>query len=112
MVDIEKTMKNKILQMQPHVEKLIDYYKNYDIQVLLTDGKLENVVFTKGDDIYKIAWHCFYRISGLCYVQKGNIKENKKNKNKENSIELVYVTDDMFINIYMKSIINKHFNIV
>jgi hypothetical protein len=46
-------------------------------------------------------------------MQKGNIKEkNKKNLKEDNTIDLIYVTDYMFINIYMRSFIDKHFNII
>lgn len=104
-----------ISNMQPYVEKLKEHLNVHGISFSEKEGHLENVVFTKGNDMYKIAWDCFYRFSGLVYMQKGSIKEDKKSKEKqknENLVDLVYVTDDMFINMYMRSFIDKHFKII
>ena len=88
--------------MTPHVLQLVEYLKKFDINFSPTDGELENVVFTQGDKVVKIAHKCFYRFSGLCYIQKTK---------KDNYIDLIEVTDDMFINTYQRMIIEKIFKV-
>lgn len=89
-----------IEKMSKPVEKLVLALSAQGISFQEKDGHLENVVFTKGDIEMKIAYHCFYRYSGMCKI--------KKEKGKH-LVEWVDVTDDMFINSYMKSIIEHNF---
>lgn len=94
-------------KMKPHVDKLVKWlYDNYGITFKPTDGELENVIFTNSDNrVKKISHRCFYRFSGMCTIHK--VKPNSKN----NEVEFVDVSDDMFINSYMKSIILEIFEI-
>lgn len=95
-----------IRRMTPHVEKLVSYLKTKGITFFPTDGELENVVFKSDKKVVKIAHHCFYRFSGMCKIRKDLPQKKIKNKKEKNYIDLVDVTDDMFINQYMKSMID------
>ncbi len=85
-----------IKRMTPYVEKLVVYLNSKGISFEPIDGHLENVVLKNDEKIVKITHHCFYRFSGPCkiYTHKG-----------KNQIEITDMTDDMFINMYMKSLI-------
>lgn len=85
-----------IKKMTPYVEKLVVYLNSKGITFEPTDGHLENVVLTRGDKTIKIAHHCFYRFSGIAKIRKDVGK---------NQIVMIDLTDDMFINTYMKSLI-------
>jgi len=85
-----------IKKMTPYVEKLVVYLNSKGITFESTDGELENVVLTKDDKIIKIAHHCFYRFSGICKIYTHKAK---------NQIDMINMTDDIFINMYMKSLI-------
>ena len=93
----------KIADMAPFVDKLVGLLNEvHNISFQTKDGDLENVVFSKeGFNDLKIAYRCFYRISGMCKIMKDT-------KHKDRVI-WVDVTDDMFINNYMCSIILLHF---
>lgn len=93
--------KDHIKKMTPYVNKLIIYLEKIGISF---EREEHNVILTKGDDTLRIANHCFYRFSGLCI----SLKSVKKGKNIVE--EFVEVTEDMYINIYQKSIIEQHFN--
>ncbi len=87
-------------RMKPHVDKLVNWLRdNYQITFEPTDGQLENVIFRNEDKVLKIAHTCFYRFSGLCKIRK--VKPNTK----QNEYEFAEVSDDDFINSYMKSVI-------
>jgi len=87
-----------IQQMTPHVNKLVVELAKQDITFSPTDGELENVIFSQDGVEMKIAHHCFYRFSGMCVVQKTIKKETK----------YVSLSDDEFINIYLRTLI-EHF---
>jgi len=88
-------------KMKPHVDRLVSYFKNKGIEFSPTDGNLENVVFTSKDNEVKISHHSFYRYSGIVCVYK----ENKE----KNIVETVEVTDGMFMDNFMKPIIELIF---
>jgi len=107
--DNEKWKAKCITEMDSCVSDLVEYLKEYGIEFYSKDGTFENVVFRQDNKICKIAWQCFYRFSGLCCVQSGNVR-NKKTKSKNES-ELMYVTRDMFISVYIRSFLENFFNI-
>ena len=57
---------------------------------------LDNVLFIKGDKVIKIADHMFYRHSGISVIF---------DKNKDDSIKLVPVTDQMFYQMIKESVL-------
>lgn len=83
-------------KMQQAVDKLVSHFKSKGVDFSPTDGEVENVVFTSKDKVVKISHHSFYRYSGIAFVYK------EKN---ENEIETIPVTDEMFLNNFMKPII-------
>lgn len=91
-----------IKRMAPHVEKLVAFLSKQGISFQPTDGEFENVIFRNDKKEVKIAHRCFYRFSGMCKIRKDVVPKNKKEKN---YIDHIDVTDDMFINQYMKSMI-------
>ena len=91
--------------MQPSVDKLVKDLEKQGIEFTPIDGHLENVIFTKGEYVHKIAWQCFYRFSGMsAYYQ-----EYKGNKKNQILVKVVEITDDFFINNFMKELILYHF---
>ena len=82
--------------MKPAVDKLASHFKSKGVEFSPTDGDFENVVFSSKDKTTKISHHSFYRYSGIAcvYKEKG-----------ENQIEAIEVTDEMFLNNFMKPII-------
>jgi len=95
--------KAHIEKMTPHVEKLIEYLNSRGISFTSTDGDLENVIFKNDTKEVKIAHRCFYRFSGMCTIRK-DVGDKKKN------VTIFFdVSDDMFINQYMKAIIEFSF---
>jgi len=91
-MNYEFNKQEHIKKMTPHVKKLVVYLNSIGISFSATDGELENVVLTRNDGkVIKIAYHCFYRFSGMCKIRKDIGK---------NLMTLVDVTDDMFINQY------------
>lgn len=89
-IDTQKT------KMAKSVDKLVAYFKSKGVSYSPTDGELENVTFTSKDKTIKIAHRSFYRYSGIAciYKDKG-----------ENQIETVNVTDEMFMEMFMKPIV-------
>lgn len=87
-------------KMKPAVDKLVSHFKNKGINFNPEDGEYENIIFTSKDKKVKISHHSFYRYSGIAciYKEKG-----------ENQIEAIVVTDEMFLNNFMKPIIELHF---
>lgn len=91
-----------INKIKPSVDKLISHFEKKGIQFFPTDEKLKNVVFTSRDKVVKISHHSFYRFSGIACIYK---------ERGENFIEAIDVTDEMFMNNFMKPIIEKLFEI-
>lgn len=89
-------------KMEPIIGKLVSELKNKGVGFKDSDGVLENVVFSyKGKEL-KIAHQLFYRYSGISCIQKEKDKR---------TIELVLITDEMFLNSYIKPIIENYFKI-
>lgn len=86
-----------IKKMTPYVEKLVVYLNSKGILFSPSDGELENIVLTKDDKVVKIAYNCFYRFSGISKVYTHTAK---------NQVVMSDMTDDMFINNYMRSMID------
>jgi len=95
-MDFTFNKESHIKEMTPYVEKLVESLSKQGITFSPTDEHLENVIFKNDKKEIKIAHHCFYRFSGMCKIKKDGEK---------NTIILIDVTDDMFINQYMKSMI-------
>lgn len=91
----------QIAKMQPAAKKLLSVLEKKGIHFHQTDGELENVMFTKNDKELKMSHHSFYRYSGIAVLCYGN--------NDTNTSETVEVTDDMYMTIFMKPIIENHF---
>lgn len=100
-----------IARMKPFVDKLIKHLSKHGVEFAENAGAgLENVVFRKastvGSDtiirIVEVSHHSFYRFSGICCVYK---------EIGENSIEAIEVTDAMFMDKFMRPIVELHFNI-
>ncbi len=91
---------NQINKIKPAVDKLISYLQTKGIECSLVDGDLENAIFTKNNVTLKIGHHCLYRYSGIAciYSHKG-----------ENFIEAVEVTDQMYMDVFMKPHIENYF---
>lgn len=86
--------------MQPNINKLLAYLKNKNIAFSPTDGEFENVVLSSPEKSIKISHHSFYRYSGIACIciDKG-----------ENKSEAIDVTDEMFVNMILKPVIDKLF---
>lgn len=90
----------QIEKMRPHVNKLVSYFNGKGITFSPDDGDLRNVVFSRGDKDVKISHHSFYRHSGIVKVYKE--KDN-------NTFEVIEVTDSIFMENFMRPIIEKLF---
>lgn len=82
-------------KMKPYADKLIAYFKSKDV-VFANDELNENVSFTSSEKTATISHHSFYRYSGIACVSK-DLGENKS--------EYIEVTDEMFMNNFMRPII-------
>jgi hypothetical protein len=91
---------NYIEKMQPIVKKLVASLDVHGIVFKEKDGDLENVVFSLGSIDYKIAWDCFYRISGMSGMM---IDIDEKNS------DFVEFSSDDWINIYIKHYVLQYF---
>lgn len=89
-----------IAKMKPVVTKFITTLKKSGIEFEPTDGDIENIILTKGDKKWKMSHHSFYRFSGICNVYKESDKE----------MIPVPVTDEMYLNDFIKPIIENIFN--
>lgn len=79
-------------------DKLIKYLSKKGVKFLPVDGVLPNVVFQTPTKTIKIAHHCFYRYSGLAYLQK---------EVGESSVEMIEVTNELFMDGIMKPVIER-----
>lgn len=90
----------QIERMKPSVNKLLAHLKNKGIEFshVDTESGFENVIFSTAKKTLKMSHHSFYRYSGIAVIcrDKG-----------ENLSETVDVTDDMYMNIFMKPIIES-----
>ena len=93
----------QMVRMKPYVNKLLTALGNQGIIFRPSDDpRLNNIILTKGDKELVIANHCFYGYSRMGCV----VKEIKNT----NNVEFVPVTDDMYMNIHMKRVIENFFN--
>lgn len=93
-----------IARMKPCVDKLLTHLKNKGISFSPSDEEgSENVTFTSKEKTIKMSKHSFYRFSGICCVTKDG--------NGVNTIEYIEVTDEMYMNTFMKPIVEALFKI-
>jgi hypothetical protein len=88
----------QIESMSKSVNKLVEQLEKQNIQFIGTDGELENVIFKQNDKQVKISHHSFYRYSGISVI-------TREKKDKPNESETVPVTDEMYMQVFMKPII-------
>lgn len=90
----------QIERMKPSLTKMLAQLSKKNISFFPNDDEtgLENVIFTCGDKKFKMSHHSLYRYSGIAVIcrDKG-----------ENQSETEEVTDEMYLNIFMKPIIEK-----
>jgi hypothetical protein len=90
-----------IAKMRPAVTKLVNYFKSKGIEFISNDLHLDNVIFKSKDKEILISHHSFYRFSGIAV---------RYSKLGENTYETTEITDEIFLNDYMKPIIELHFS--
>lgn len=98
---------NKIKEKKKiHINKLVSFLKTKNINFKNNDGKLDNVVFYNDKKTFKISHHCFYGFSRIsCF------KQDIKSTGKFQEFRFIEITDDIFINSYIRSIILNIFNV-
>ena len=85
-----------IASQEKSVIKLVNYFNKKGVKFKPTDGNFENVIFETNDKQVKISHHSFYRYSGIATL----------NRDKgERDVEIIEVTDEMYLDIFMKPII-------
>lgn len=85
-------------RMQPHADKLIAHFKNKGVDFKF-DEEFDNVIFTsKEKRVAKISRHSFYRYSGIACITKEGTEKN--------SSITIEVTDAMFMDLFMKQIVD------
>lgn len=89
-----------ILRMKPHLSKLILHLTKNNIEFIPADNYGGNVVLRSPTKELKISHRCFYRFSGLAVIYK--------EKGEHELIE-VPMDNNMFMNNYMKSLIDYYF---
>lgn len=96
-----------INKMKPAVDKLLNHLNSKGIEFFPIDEnpKLENVILKNKDKEVKISHHSFYRYSGISCVYKERTEDNNK------KFEIIEVTDDMYMQNFMKPIIYTLFDI-
>lgn len=88
-------------KMKPSVNKLVSQLKNKGIDFSPEDESgRENVTFRSSDKTVKMSKHSFYRFSGIAVITRDK---------GENGSETVEVTDEMYMQIFMKPIIESFF---
>lgn len=88
-------------KMKPAVDKLIGYLNSKGVTVK-RDPEFQNMILTSSTKEIKISHHSFYRFSGIAVTY---------NKVGENTFAISEITDEAFINNYMKPIIEMHFEL-
>lgn len=88
-------------KMKPAIDKLFAYLSTKGVSTK-NDDECENTIFTSKDKEIKISHHSLYRYSGIAvtYAKTG-----------ENTFIINEITDEAFVNNYMKPIIEMHFEI-
>jgi hypothetical protein len=88
-----------IAKMQPSVTKLVAQLKSKGIEFSPVDESgQENVTFKTSEKTINMSKHSFYRFSGISVITKDNGKDN-------NQSEVIPVTDEMYMQMFMKPII-------
>lgn len=87
------------LKQKPQVDKLLAQLSAKGIS-FSKDPDHDNVILSSADKVVKISSHSFYRYSGIACIYR------EKN---ENQIETVTVTDEMYLQMFMKPIIENFF---
>lgn len=93
--------KDHIAKMKPFADKLVQHFQKIGISFSDTDGDMENVVFSSNDKVVRISHHSFYRFSGIACIYK---------EKEQNQIIAIEVTNEMFMNNFMKPIVDILFN--
>lgn len=95
---IEKTQLILLhIRFKPFVDKLINGLRNKHIIIEFGD---ENISFSRDGKQLRISYWCFYRQSGIVCLYK-NISERE--------VEIIDITDSMFIEGYMKPSVELFF---
>lgn len=89
--------KAHIERMKKPADKLIQYFAQKGISFSPVDGETDNVIFSQGDKKVKISHHSFYRFSGIACVYEHN--------DTNNTVKILRVSDSMFMEMYMKPIV-------
>lgn len=101
---MEFNKQTQIERMKPSVTKMLAQLqkKNISFSHIDTETGLENVIFTCGDKKFKMSHHSLYRYSGITVLcrDKG-----------ENQSEAEEVTDEMYLNIFMRPIIETQLSV-
>ncbi len=92
---------NLIDKMKVPTTKLVSYFKSKGITFKDNDGDFANVVFSNEKKELKIAHSCFYGFSRMGCATKENRDKN--------TIDFVPISDDLFMNGYMRNIIENYF---
>ena len=92
-----------INRMKPAVDKLLSQLNSKGIEFFPIDEnpKLENIILKTKDKEIKISHHSFYRYSGISCVYK------EKGDDKNKKFEIIEVTDEMYLQNFMKPIIDR-----
>lgn len=94
--------KAHILKVKPAADRLIARLNQEGINFTPGSGGYSNVTFTDGQKTMQMSEHSFYRFSGISVIVQDK-------KDAKNETECVEVTDDMYMNIFMKPIIENFF---
>lgn len=103
MYHFDKT-KHQLAQRASVVKLITDLDKLGITFVPLDTAGMDNVVFIKADKVVKMSHHSFYRYSGI-----SSITRDKKGSNNES--ETVDVTDEMYLQTFIKPIVLKLINL-
>jgi hypothetical protein len=98
MSDRDWTPEGHIKMMEPHAKKLMNSLKSdgYSFE----NNGVDRITITKGSKSHTMANHCFYRFSGMAKAMRQvGLKDGKPVH------DYVKITDDMYMNEHMKSII-------
>lgn len=82
--------------MKKHIDKMLLSFSHLNFET--TDGEFENVIFSKNDIKVKIAHHYIY---GYSRISRKDVDEG------ERTLKSIPVTDEMYINDYVKPNIEK-----
>ena len=83
-----------------YIKKLTEFFRGKEV-FYRPEDKYRNVTFYNEKKEVKIAYDCFYRVSGICCTHKDTEKAHE--------VLVVDISDDSFYNVYMKTILMEHF---